>query len=240
MANGLRVEAACAICGAAPSVPECPHEGQRLELALDQAIERWSGVQVIRYENSSLCPFNNSITSTTHQQQSKINLPPLTLSSSISQRLGPQPRPKPNHRDLPPTPRHPHRDAHQLSPNPTLLHSLQPIQRTTAFTAGAVTAHPFTNPPSEPITSGGSRRGLAGILSTVPAGSGLLLQFGPDRIPRGYGPGDSRSTVRRRGRWGRWNGSDRERVRHATIVEAAAQEKHRDGDPGAQKEREMA
>ncbi|KAF7189374.1 hypothetical protein HII31_09352 [Pseudocercospora fuligena] len=37
----------CAICGA-PPIPECPHEGERLELALGQAIERWAGFQAIR------------------------------------------------------------------------------------------------------------------------------------------------------------------------------------------------
>jgi hypothetical protein len=35
------VEASCAICGAPPSIPECPHEGERLELALNQAFDRW-------------------------------------------------------------------------------------------------------------------------------------------------------------------------------------------------------
>lgn len=42
------IEANCAICGA-PPFPECPHEGQRLELALSQAMERWLGMQRIRY-----------------------------------------------------------------------------------------------------------------------------------------------------------------------------------------------
>ncbi|KAF2725930.1 hypothetical protein K431DRAFT_280663 [Polychaeton citri CBS 116435] len=41
------IEAACAICGF-NGYPECPHEGQRLELAMDQALERWAGVQDIR------------------------------------------------------------------------------------------------------------------------------------------------------------------------------------------------
>ncbi|KAF2170021.1 hypothetical protein M409DRAFT_64404 [Zasmidium cellare ATCC 36951] len=48
MATGpVEVEASCAICGA-PPFPECPHEGQRLELALNQAMERWEGYQRIR------------------------------------------------------------------------------------------------------------------------------------------------------------------------------------------------
>jgi hypothetical protein len=42
------VEANCAICGA-PPYPECPHEGQRLELAMNQAQQRWAGTQAIRY-----------------------------------------------------------------------------------------------------------------------------------------------------------------------------------------------
>lgn len=41
------IEANCAICGA-PPYPECPHEGERLELALDQAMQRWEGMQRIR------------------------------------------------------------------------------------------------------------------------------------------------------------------------------------------------
>lgn len=44
------VEANCAICGAPPSYPECPHEGERLELALDQAMNRWVELKNIRYE----------------------------------------------------------------------------------------------------------------------------------------------------------------------------------------------
>ncbi|EME46226.1 hypothetical protein DOTSEDRAFT_127181 [Dothistroma septosporum NZE10] len=48
MASGPPVpEANCAICGA-PPFPECPHEGQSLEKALNQAFERWSGWQTIR------------------------------------------------------------------------------------------------------------------------------------------------------------------------------------------------
>lgn len=50
MANAhleANIDASCAICGA-PPYPECPHEGQRLELALDQAMQRWDGMQRIR------------------------------------------------------------------------------------------------------------------------------------------------------------------------------------------------
>lgn len=36
------VQASCAICGAPAYPQECPHEGQRLELALNQAYERWT------------------------------------------------------------------------------------------------------------------------------------------------------------------------------------------------------
>lgn len=43
-----QIEANCAICGG-PPFPECPHERQRLVLALSQAMDRWSGVQRIRY-----------------------------------------------------------------------------------------------------------------------------------------------------------------------------------------------
>lgn len=42
------IEASCAICGA-PPFPECPHEGKSLELAIDQAQARWTGLQEIRY-----------------------------------------------------------------------------------------------------------------------------------------------------------------------------------------------
>lgn len=41
------VEASCAICGA-PPYPECPHEGERLEIALNQAMQKWSGFTAIR------------------------------------------------------------------------------------------------------------------------------------------------------------------------------------------------
>ncbi|CAK1357495.1 hypothetical protein CB0940_07775 [Cercospora beticola] len=40
-------EANCAICGA-PPFPECPHEGERLELALNQAWERWAWTEQIK------------------------------------------------------------------------------------------------------------------------------------------------------------------------------------------------
>ncbi|KAK5125942.1 hypothetical protein LTR85_011297 [Meristemomyces frigidus] len=41
------IDPSCAICGA-PPFPECPHEGERMELALNQAQARWSGMQEIR------------------------------------------------------------------------------------------------------------------------------------------------------------------------------------------------
>ncbi|OQO10172.1 hypothetical protein B0A48_04529 [Cryoendolithus antarcticus] len=41
------IQPSCAICGAA-STPECAHEGDRLKLALDQAMARWQGVLQIR------------------------------------------------------------------------------------------------------------------------------------------------------------------------------------------------
>ncbi|WPG99959.1 Hypothetical protein R9X50_00278200 [Acrodontium crateriforme] len=43
----MDVDASCAICGA-PPYPECPHEGQRLELALTQAMDRWAGLASLR------------------------------------------------------------------------------------------------------------------------------------------------------------------------------------------------
>lgn len=43
------IEASCAICGAPPFPAECPHEGERLELALTQAMERWVGFHTIRW-----------------------------------------------------------------------------------------------------------------------------------------------------------------------------------------------
>jgi len=47
------IDPSCAICGA-PPFPECPHESQRLELALDQAQQRWTAMQEIRYMALSL------------------------------------------------------------------------------------------------------------------------------------------------------------------------------------------
>ncbi|PPJ58244.1 hypothetical protein CBER1_08262 [Cercospora berteroae] len=47
-------EANCAICGA-PPFPECPHEGESLNLALVQAYERWKG-----YEDMRLFVLNKS------------------------------------------------------------------------------------------------------------------------------------------------------------------------------------
>jgi hypothetical protein len=41
-------EPSCAICGR-HDVIDCPHEGERLELALQQAQDRWAGVLRIRY-----------------------------------------------------------------------------------------------------------------------------------------------------------------------------------------------
>jgi hypothetical protein len=41
------LEPSCAICGA-PPYPECPHEGESLQRALQQAQDRWLGVQRIR------------------------------------------------------------------------------------------------------------------------------------------------------------------------------------------------
>jgi len=43
----LDLEPSCAICGA-PPYPECPHEGESLQRALQQAQDRWTGVQRIR------------------------------------------------------------------------------------------------------------------------------------------------------------------------------------------------
>jgi len=47
-APSANIEASCAICGA-PPYPECPHEGERLQLAFDQALARWTGMQLLRY-----------------------------------------------------------------------------------------------------------------------------------------------------------------------------------------------
>ena len=41
------LEPSCAICGA-PPYPECPHEGESLQRALQEAQDRWTGVQRIR------------------------------------------------------------------------------------------------------------------------------------------------------------------------------------------------
>ncbi|KAK1075660.1 hypothetical protein LTR74_000068 [Friedmanniomyces endolithicus] len=45
--RSANIEASCAICGA-PPYPECPHEGERLQLAFDQALARWTGMQLLR------------------------------------------------------------------------------------------------------------------------------------------------------------------------------------------------
>ena len=47
------IDPSCAICGA-PPFPECAHEGQRMELAIDQAQARWTGLQEIRFGIPSL------------------------------------------------------------------------------------------------------------------------------------------------------------------------------------------
>ncbi|TKA70626.1 hypothetical protein B0A55_07580 [Friedmanniomyces simplex] len=55
------IEASCAICGAR-SYPECPHEGERLQIAFDQALARWTGMQMMRCASKNpsttprLCP----------------------------------------------------------------------------------------------------------------------------------------------------------------------------------------
>ncbi|KAK5133614.1 hypothetical protein LTR08_007562 [Meristemomyces frigidus] len=41
------IEPSCAICGA-PPYPTCPHEDERMELAIDQAQARWTAMQGIR------------------------------------------------------------------------------------------------------------------------------------------------------------------------------------------------
>lgn len=41
------LDPSCAICGR-PPYPECPHEGESLQRALQQAQDRWTGVQRIR------------------------------------------------------------------------------------------------------------------------------------------------------------------------------------------------
>jgi hypothetical protein len=38
----------CAICAAPSIAKECPHEGERLALAFDQALGRWKGLEAIR------------------------------------------------------------------------------------------------------------------------------------------------------------------------------------------------
>ncbi|EGP92566.1 uncharacterized protein MYCGRDRAFT_28154, partial [Zymoseptoria tritici IPO323] len=57
----------CAICGAPPD-PECPHEGERLQLALNQAMERWDGLHKIR--KFVLDHARNSIIQTYHTLRS--------------------------------------------------------------------------------------------------------------------------------------------------------------------------
>ncbi|KXL44949.1 hypothetical protein M433DRAFT_71037 [Acidomyces richmondensis BFW] len=61
------IEASCAICGA-PPFPECPHEGKSLELAIDQAQARWTGLQEIRRE-WVLIHARNQIIQTFHQMR---------------------------------------------------------------------------------------------------------------------------------------------------------------------------
>ena len=44
----MAVDASCAICGRPSSQGECAHEGERLELAFNQAMARWGGMDNIR------------------------------------------------------------------------------------------------------------------------------------------------------------------------------------------------
>lgn len=48
------IDPSCAICGA-PPFPECPHESERMELALNQAQARWAGMMEIRYVPDPIC-----------------------------------------------------------------------------------------------------------------------------------------------------------------------------------------
>ena len=48
MASVDKIQASCAICGKPSSYGECDHEGQSLERALSQAMEKWEGLQDIR------------------------------------------------------------------------------------------------------------------------------------------------------------------------------------------------
>lgn len=115
------IEASCAICGA-PPYPECPHEGERLQLAFDQALARWTGMQLLRYPPP---PLNQ-----TPAQHPTQPLPPgLTPHLPPSQRLGPKPIPQhsPLHLRLPP--RHPPHPTHRLSLLAPLLHPLHALRR---------------------------------------------------------------------------------------------------------------
>lgn len=47
MAGLAEVEPSCAICGGR-QYPECPHESDSLQLALNQAIARWAGMKKVR------------------------------------------------------------------------------------------------------------------------------------------------------------------------------------------------
>ncbi|KAK4569446.1 hypothetical protein LTR86_003209 [Recurvomyces mirabilis] len=60
------VDANCAICNA-PPIPECPHEGERLTLALDQAMGRWAQLEAIR--DWAVKHAKNSIISKFHQRR---------------------------------------------------------------------------------------------------------------------------------------------------------------------------
>lgn len=90
-------EANCAICGA-PPFPECPHEGERLELALNQAWDRWIWTETIRCVYLYLYP---SVLSRVLYVCVCVNTNMLFfLAIAFFQKMGPRSRPQPNHHHL--------------------------------------------------------------------------------------------------------------------------------------------
>ncbi|GAB7366204.1 hypothetical protein MBLNU230_g7764t1 [Neophaeotheca triangularis] len=92
------VQASCAICGA-PAYPECPHEGRSLELALDQAYQRWTDRHKNQVRDWVLNHARNSVLNTFNQlrdmrlQQRQTHLQRLPYYSLYTQYNGAPPLP---------------------------------------------------------------------------------------------------------------------------------------------------
>lgn len=153
------VEANCAICGAPPD-PECPHEGERLQLALNQAMERWDGLHKIRCGRPG----------DQHNVRKLTEVTPKQVRARSRQEF--------DHTDLPHAPIGTHGCSPRLSADAALLHSLPSLQREPTTGSGSVPPSTLANPTRKSDTAAGSRPGLANVLPALSASSGLLLQLG--------------------------------------------------------------